>query len=89
MRWLETGERRPDPSMDEQYRAITAHYRDMLDLYGNEVGVNMARKHIGWYTKGLTGSAEFRNSVNQQPEAATVLRMLAEFYAPWTIRAAA
>ncbi|WP_116089902.1 tRNA dihydrouridine synthase DusB [Sphingomonas crusticola] len=89
MRWLQTGERRPDPSLDEQYRAIIAHYRDMLELYGPEVGVNMARKHIGWYTKGLTGSAEFRNKVNQQPDAAVVLRMLAEFYAPWTIRAAA
>jgi tRNA-dihydrouridine synthase B len=89
MRWLQHGERRPDPSLDEQYRAITSHYHEMLDLYGKEVGVNMARKHIGWYTKGLPGSAEFRNRVNQEPEAAQVLRMLAEFYAPWTTRAAA
>ncbi|HWI87075.1 MAG TPA: tRNA dihydrouridine synthase DusB, partial [Sphingomonas sp.] len=89
MRWLQTGERRPDPSLGEQYRVITAHYRDMLDLYGKEVGVNMARKHIGWYTKGLTGSAEFRNRVNQEADGEKVLRMLAEFYAPWTIRAAA
>ncbi|WP_420139545.1 tRNA dihydrouridine synthase DusB [Sphingomonas sp.] len=89
MRWLQMGERRADPPMDEQYRAIVAHYHDMLELYGHEVGVNMARKHIGWYTKGLPGSAEFRNLVNQQPEASTVLRMLSEFYAPWTIRAAA
>jgi len=89
MRWLQYGERRPDPSIDEQYRTITAHYDEMLDLYGKEVGVNMARKHIGWYTKGLPGSAEFRNRVNQVPDAATVLRMLAEFYEPWTTRAAA
>jgi len=89
MRWLQHGERRADPSLDEQYQAITGHYREMLDLYGNEVGVNMARKHIGWYTKGLPGSAEFRNRVNQVPDAAQVLRMLAEFYAPWTTRAAA
>ena len=89
MRWLQHGERRPDPSLDEQYRAITSHYHEMLDLYGKEVGVNMARKHIGWYTKGLPGSAEFRNRVNQEPEAAQVLRMLTEFYAPWTTRAAA
>jgi tRNA-dihydrouridine synthase B len=89
MRWLQHGERRPDPSLDEQYRAITGHYHEMLDFYGKEVGVNMARKHIGWYTKGLPGSAEFRNRVNQEPEAAQVLRMLAEFYAPWTTRAAA
>ena len=89
MRWLQHGERRPDPSIDEQYRTIIAHYEEMLDLYGKEVGVNMARKHIGWYTKGLPGSAEFRNRVNQVPDAATVLRMLAEFYEPWTTRAAA
>ena len=89
MRWLQHGERRSDPSIDEQYRTIVAHYQEMLDLYGNEVGVNMARKHIGWYTKGLPGSAEFRNRVNQVPEAAIVLRMLAEFYEPWTTRAAA
>ena len=89
MHWLQHGQRRPDPSLDEQYRAITSHYHEMLDLYGKEVGVNMARKHIGWYTKGLPGSAEFRNRVNQEPDAATVLRMLAEYYAPWTTLAAA
>jgi tRNA-dihydrouridine synthase B len=89
MRWLQHGERRPDPSIDEQYRTILGHYEEMLDLYGKEVGVNMARKHIGWYTKGLTGSAEFRNRFNQEPDAAAALRMLAEFYAPWTTRAAA
>ncbi len=49
----------------------------MLDHYGEQIGVNMARKHLGWYTKGLPGSAEFRNSVNQIPESATVLDMLA------------
>ena len=89
MRWLQHGERKPDPSIDEQYRTIIGHYEEMLSLYGKEVGVNMARKHIGWYTKGLTGSAEFRNRFNQEPDAAAALRMLAEFYAPWTTRAAA
>ena len=80
---------RADPSLDEQYDIITAHYRDSLSLYGNEVGVNMMRKHIGWYTKGLHGSAEFRNSVNKISDPDTVLSMLAEYYAPWRSRAAA
>ena len=31
-------------------------YEDMLSLYGTHTGVNLARKHIGWYTKGLPGS---------------------------------
>ncbi|WP_267393088.1 MULTISPECIES: tRNA dihydrouridine synthase DusB [unclassified Sphingomonas] len=82
MEWFATGTRRPDPSLDEQYQVIAAHYEAMLEHYGPVTGVNMARKHIGWYTKGLNGSAEFRNTVNQEPDATRVKAMLAEFYAP-------
>ncbi|PTQ10248.1 tRNA dihydrouridine synthase DusB [Sphingomonas oleivorans] len=89
MRYLQTGERRADPTIDEQYAVITEHYRILLEHYGRETGVNMARKHIGWYTKGLNGSAEFRNKVNQEPNPDTVLKMLADFYGPWLSRAAA
>jgi len=62
MHWFRTGERLADPLLDEQYRVITEHYRAMLEHYDSHTGVNMARKHIGWYTKGLPGSAEFRNA---------------------------
>lgn len=89
MQYFATGQRVPDPSLDEQYHAIAAHYDAMLDHYGAITGVNMARKHIGWYTKGIPGSAEFRNTVNQEPDAARVKAMLAEFYAPWRLRDAA
>ncbi len=82
MAWLSRGERLPDPSLEEQYRVIIEHYKAMLDHYDTHTGVNMARKHIGWYTKGLTGSAEFRNAVNQEPDAQKVLAMLAAFYEP-------
>ena len=86
---LSGGRAMPDPDLDEQYRVITEHYDAMLEHYGSFTGVNMARKHIGWYTKGLPGSAEFRNAVNQEPDAVRVKAMLAEFYAPWRRRAAA
>jgi len=89
MHGLTTGRRRPDPSLDEQYATIVEHYRAMLDHYGETTGVNMARKHLGWYTKGLPGSAEFRNAVNQVPDSRTVLDMLARFYDPLLSRAAA
>ncbi|HEX7784198.1 MAG TPA: tRNA dihydrouridine synthase DusB [Sphingobium sp.] len=81
--WFATEQRRPDPSIDEQYSVISNHYRAMLDHYGRETGVNMARKHIGWYTKGLSGSAEFRNAINQEPDAGKALDMLARFYEPF------
>ena len=68
---------------------MLAQYDEMLDLYGTHTGVNLARKHIAWYTKGLPGSAELRNSVNQQDDPAVVVRMLREFYSPWLKRTAA
>ncbi|MBY0300290.1 MULTISPECIES: tRNA dihydrouridine synthase DusB [Sphingomonas] len=89
MHWLATGQRMADPSIEEQYRVIIEHYDMMLSHYGTFTGVNMARKHIGWYTKGIPGSAEFRNRVNQEPDADRVKAMLAEFYAPHRMRDAA
>ena len=86
---LAGGGTRPDPSMDEQLAIILTQYDEMQSLYGRVTGVNLARKHIGWYTKGLTGSAEFRNKVNQVDDPDTVIAMLRNFYAPWLERAAA
>jgi len=86
---LAGGGTRPDPSIDEQLALILEQYEAMQSLYGTVTGVNLARKHIGWYTKGLTGSAEFRNKVNQVDDPATVVAMLRDFYSPWLERAAA
>ena len=86
---LSGGGTRPDPSIDEQLALILEQYEAMQSLYGIVTGVNLARKHIGWYTKGLSGSAEFRNKVNQVDDPATVIRMLRDFYSPWLERAAA
>ena len=80
---------RPDPDLDEQLAAMLEQYEAMLELYGTHTGVNLARKHIGWYTKGLPGSAELRNQVNQQDDPAVVVRMLRDFYSPWLTRSAA
>ena len=83
------GGHRPDPSLDDQLATMLEQYEDMLSLYGRQTGVNLARKHIGWYTKGLPDSAEFRNRVNTQDDPAVVTAMLRDFYAPWLARSAA
>ncbi len=80
---------RPDPSLDEQLATMLEQYEEMLSLYGTHTGVNLARKHIGWSTKGLPGSAELRNKVNQQDDPDVVIRMLQDFYSPWLKRNAA
>jgi tRNA-dihydrouridine synthase B len=82
MSWLRTGQALPDPTLGEQIALILEHYQAMLDHYGSDTGVRMARKHLGWYTKGLPGSAEFRNKVNFVDDPIEVQTMLAGFYAP-------
>jgi tRNA-dihydrouridine synthase B len=73
---------RPDPSLPEQFALVMEHYDAMLSHYGVRTGVNLARKHISWYTKGLYGSGEFRNAVNRIEDPAVVKQMLRDFYTP-------
>ena len=89
MQWWRTGTTFADPGHGEQLPLILEHYEAMLSLYGTDTGVKMARKHLGWYTKGMTGSAEFRNKVNFVDDAREVMAMLREFYAPHVERLAA
>nr|WP_237489063.1 tRNA dihydrouridine synthase DusB [Tsuneonella aeria] len=89
MQWWRTGEAQADPSIDEQYAVLMRHYREMLDHYGADTGVKMARKHLGWYTKGLHGSAEFRNKANFIDDAGQVLGEIERFYTPFLVRKAA
>ena len=87
--WLKSRRRVADPSLISQYAIIRAHYDDMLLHYGTDVGVKIARKHIGWYSKGLAGSAEFRAAVNQTADPVAVRGLIRCFYEPLVEREAA
>ncbi len=89
MHWWRTGQVLDDPSIDVQFETMLEHYEAMLSHYGRDTGVKMARKHLGWYTKGLPGSAEFRNMVNFVDDADVVIRELRAFYSPLLSRQAA
>lgn len=83
MQWWRGNGLMREPDFGEQYEIIREHYEDMLSHYGRDTGVKMARKHLGWYVKGIHGSAEFRNKANFIDDPDEVLRALAEFYAPY------
>ena len=67
----------PEPG---QRAIVERHYEDMLSHYGTAVGLRIARKHLGWYSKGLPGSAEFRAAINQAAEPARVRQLIRQFY---------
>ncbi|MDR1936529.1 MAG: tRNA dihydrouridine synthase DusB [Candidatus Accumulibacter sp.] len=68
--YLATGARLPPPRVDEIHRVLRAHLEDLYAFYGLDTGVRVARKHISWYTRGLAGSAAFRQHMNRLSGAA-------------------
>jgi len=87
--YLRSGVRLPDPSLERQLQIMIEHVEAMLEHYGTQTGIKIARKHIGWYSKGLPGSAEFRSGVNRSIEPAEVFAMVRRFYEPMLDRLAA
>lgn len=63
--YLMTGEKKPDPSLKDRLAMILEHYDEILKYYGEEVGVKIGRKHLGWYSSGLEGSADYRVRICQ------------------------
>jgi tRNA-dihydrouridine synthase B len=78
--YLRTGEKLPDPPIAEQLDVVLKHYDAMLELYGIQNGVQVARKHIGWYSNGLYNSSEYRFNVNRLTNPEEVKQMIREFY---------
>ena len=42
---------------------IIEHYNDLLSFYGNEIGVKVARKHLGWYMDYGNVASEVRQDI--------------------------
>jgi len=80
MNYLQTGEKTPPPSLEEQRDILLQHYDAMLDHYGEHVGVRHARKHIGWYCKGLNGATDFRNLIMKMASPEEVRNLIRSFY---------
>lgn len=78
--YLKTGEKLPPPSIKSQLETILTHYDSMIHYYGEQVGVKLARKHIGWYSSGLPNSGEFRMSINNLCNSIEVKQKIVHFY---------
>jgi tRNA-dihydrouridine synthase B len=59
---------------------IVEHYEEMLAFYGTELGLKMARKHLGWYLEEA-GLAVHRGPILTADTPATVIRLVREAFA--------
>jgi nifR3 family TIM-barrel protein len=87
--YLRTGQRLPEPPLDQQKTIMLSHYHAVLAHFGIDAGVRLARKHLSWYSRGLPGSAEFRAAVTRLVDHAEVARLIDRFYDPLIARGAA
>ena len=78
--YLTTGERVPDPTLMHHKHLMLQHYRSMLEHFGADAGMRLARKHIAWYSRGLHSSAEFRVAVNQLSDPSAVVALIDQFF---------
>jgi tRNA-dihydrouridine synthase B len=87
--FLRTGRRLAEPDLAAQKEILLRHYDMMLAHYGTEPGLRMARKHLGWYARGLPGAAEFRAAINRLATVAEVKARIDAFLDPLIARGAA
>ena len=78
--YLKTNCKLPIPKIGEIQTIMNAHLLDHYDFYGEYVGLRTARKHIGWYCKGLRGSHTFRQKMNTANDCKAQLQMVNEFF---------
>ncbi|SAL24481.1 nifR3 family TIM-barrel protein [Caballeronia choica] len=79
--FLSTGERLLPPRIDEIQQVMNEHLEDHYAFYGEFTGVRTARKHIGWYTRGLSGAHTFRHRMNTLDTTREQLLAVNEFFA--------
>jgi len=79
-KYLETGEKIPDPTIEEQREIVLEHYNLTLEHYGERKGVRIMRKHLAWYTKGFKHGNAFRKQINTMDCAENVIEYINKFY---------
>jgi len=79
--FLNTGEHMLPPTVEEIHQVMLEHLHDLYAFYGDLTGMRVARQHISWYTKGLSGSAAFRHNMNTLQTIELQLQAINDFFA--------
>ena len=78
--FLDTGIIRNPPILNERRAILLEHYEGLLEHYGREAGMRIARKHLAWSAAGISGANVFRTAVNTETNPDTVKALIARLY---------
>ncbi|MGN6112169.1 MAG: tRNA dihydrouridine synthase DusB [Luteimonas sp.] len=78
--YLAHGELLPEPGAAEVRDILLGHLESLHAFYGEDAGVRIARKHLGWYAKDRPENHAFRAVVNRAQTAAEQLRLTRDYF---------
>jgi tRNA-dihydrouridine synthase B len=79
--YLQTGKYLPPPTISEIAQIMHDHLLEHYAFYGEYIGLRSARKHIGWYCKGLRNSHVFRARMNTIESCQDQLHAVQDYFA--------
>jgi len=69
-----------EPNREDKGKVLLKHFHKIIDHYGESIGIPIARKHIAWYSAGLTGSNNFRNDINKLNNMQEIVNRIQRFF---------
>jgi len=78
--FLARGERLAPPAPAEVLDVMERHLAALRQAYGSDMGVRVARKHIGWYLDGRAESGETRRRLMRAERAEEQVALLRDFF---------
>jgi tRNA-dihydrouridine synthase B len=78
--YLEHGEALPPPRVEEVRAIVLEHLSEHYAFHGEAAGARIARKHLGWYAREITGGEAFRQEVNRLETSAAQIAVVNRFF---------
>jgi tRNA-dihydrouridine synthase B len=78
--YLKTGERWPEPSLEEVGRLLVDHLKALHLFYGEDRGLRVARKHLSWYAKDRPENRAFLAVVHRASDARTQIALTEDYF---------
>ena len=66
----------PAPLVEDRISMCRRHLNLLVENRGERVGLNLMRKHFGWYIKNFPGAGEFRKELVTAPDSKTARKKL-------------
>jgi len=78
--YLETGMQPEPPDLAGIRDILLSHLAALYEFYGEDRGVRIARKHLGWYARDRRENAAFRAVVNRADTADLQVRLTRDYF---------